>query len=102
MPFLEENEWEQIEPLLKSQLQSIKNVRQKTGCSLAEAREIASKSATGLFFEMTGYVETNYATLYHHRLSDYGPECTKCGYLFRTPMAKHCANCGNLIENNTY
>ena len=43
---------------------------------------------------LTGFPRMDAATLAHHRLSLYGPPCTKCGKPLRTPEARHCAACG--------
>ena len=44
---------------------------------------------------LTGFCETNINTAWHHRLSLYGPPCTKCGKPYRTPQASFCAGCGH-------
>jgi hypothetical protein len=46
------------------------------------------------YFRMTGYSESNAATILHHALNLYGPPCTRCARPLRTPRARHCAACG--------
>lgn len=45
------------------------------------------------YFRITGFPETNYAALVHHRVSLYGPPCKNCGRPLRTPQAKMCVMC---------
>ncbi len=97
---LEEHEWEIMEPLLTNQIESIKNYRAKHEVELEVATKNAFKPATDKYFELTGFKETNYAAIWHHRLSSFGSECKSCGYLFRTPKANFCANCGLPAKEN--
>ncbi len=69
---LEEHEWEQVFPV----------------------HPLHGRGALAKYFEITGFRETNFKTLWHHRLSLYGPECRVCGKLLRTPRAQWCAACG--------
>lgn len=94
VPMLEEAEWELMEPLLSNQSRIIKEYRAETGCDIKSAMEEAFKPATEKYFELTGFVETNHNAIWHHRLSDFGPECVGCGHLLRTSRASYCANCG--------
>ena len=45
--------------------------------------------------EVTGFHETVTNAIMHHRISQYGPDCEKCGKPYRTPESKVCAACGN-------
>jgi hypothetical protein len=45
--------------------------------------------------EITGWDETNPNAIMHHRISQYGPPCEKCGKPYRTSLAAFCAACGN-------
>ena len=100
VPMLEEHEWAEIEPLLTLQVENIKRYRSENSVDLATATEQVMKPATEKYFELTGFHETNYAAIWHHRLEAFGPECKKCGHLFRTPEAKYCANCGQKLHEN--
>lgn len=91
---LDEDEWQLIEPLLSLHVHSIKEIRQQHHCDLKTARQMAGQPACDLYFEMTGFRETNIEAIWHHRLSLYGPECPRCGQLLRTSKAKMCAHCG--------
>ena len=96
---LEENEWSELEPLLKDQLKSVKQYREEHDVDLETALENIYKPATEKYFELTGYKETNHNAIWHHRLSDYGKECSNCGHLYRTSRASYCANCGKEANN---
>jgi hypothetical protein len=92
---LEEAEWERIAPYLMNAIEQIKRYRQTHGVSIQEARAAGyDQEALALYFEMTGFRETNPDALWHHRASLFGPACHKCGKPLRTPQAKHCAECG--------
>lgn len=94
VPMLTEDEWEELEPLLKKDIERIKAYRTETGVGLRETLDTLHHDACERYFEITGFTETNPDALWHHRLSIYGSECTQCGHLFRTPEASFCANCG--------
>jgi arabinogalactan endo-1,4-beta-galactosidase len=97
MPFLEENEWQEVEPLLNDAIRAIKDYRETHNCDLITARENCKPAAMLKFEEITG-VSVHYDMIYHHRLKDWGSECKSCGNLYRTPKAKHCAHC-SFIES---
>ena len=42
---------------------------------------------------ITGFHETNWIALIHHRLSMYGPPCSNCGKPLRSLSAKMCGAC---------
>jgi hypothetical protein len=42
---------------------------------------------------MTGFHETNFNAIYHHRLSLYGPPSQNCEKPLRSPKAKLCGAC---------
>lgn len=91
---VDESEWSRLEPELISHIETINRIRKELNCDMEKAHELAGKAACDLYFEMTGFRETNSHALWHHRLSLFGKECPKCGQLFRTPQARFCANCG--------
>jgi len=45
--------------------------------------------------ELTGFGESNFAAVLHHRTIDFGPPCKKCSRPLRTPRARFCAECGH-------
>lgn len=47
---------------------------------------------------ITGFHETNPIAVHHHRLSLYGPPCSKCAKPLRTPRASFCAACGHPVD----
>lgn len=94
VPFLDELEWSEIDPLISKQAELIKQYRHENNCNIATAVQNALKPATQKYFQLTGFNETNYEAILHHRLSIYGKPCSGCGHLLRTKTAKHCANCG--------
>ncbi len=91
---LEEHEWEIMYPLLEDQLKNVKRYRAEHGVDIKTAMKHTFKPASDKYFEMTGFNETNHNAIWHHRLNDFGDECSKCGHLLRTPRASYCANCG--------
>ena len=56
------------------------------------------QKALALYRDMTGFEETNPDALWHHRVSIFGPPCSRCGKPLRTPRARHCAECGAYRE----
>lgn len=94
MPFLEEEEWRRIEPILRNGKKPIQDHRKKFGSTIEEARAAVRTEPMDIFLEITGVDEIHFDVIHHHRLSDWGPQCTDCGHLLRTSTANFCANCG--------
>jgi len=94
MPMLDEQEFAEIAPLFQAGVRSVKDYRKETVAALKDA-PFAERYAPLLtrYMEMTGYSETNPNAVMHHRLSLYGPPCSKCGKPLRTPTAKLCGSC---------
>ena len=90
---LTEDEWQRVSPLLTNMVSAIKTYRQEHQCGLAEARGSVGTQALDVYEEITGFRETNFDVLYHHRLNLYGPPCGQCGKPLRTPQARYCAVC---------
>ena len=95
VPMLTNREWDEVQPLLRHDIERIKAHRNETGMALRETLEQLDHQACEKFLEITGFNETNPNAIWHHRLSAFGPECPKCGHLFRTAEAAFCANCGS-------
>lgn len=93
MPFLDEPEWARIESSLQQGMLDIKQYRHSTGADIRTARNQVKPTAMRLFLEITGVDGMHADTIAHHRLRDWGPECSNCGYLLRTAKATYCANC---------
>jgi hypothetical protein len=93
---LDEQEWQEVFPLLSEGLEQIKRHRAAHGSSLTEAKDaVDGNGALKRFFRITSFHETNINALWHHRLSLYGPPCNVCGKPLRSPRAKMCAACGS-------
>ena len=91
---LDETEWAQLEPLLKEYVRKIREAR-SGDVSLEKASKMGfDVPALRLYFALTGVREANVMSFWHHRASLYGPPCTECGKVLRTPKARICANCG--------
>lgn len=100
VPMMEEKEWEQVFPLLSISSEQHKEYMKKNNCDLKTSIENFRKAACDKYEELTEYKETNANALWHHHLKNFGPECDKCGHLYRTNKASYCANCGNPREQN--
>jgi hypothetical protein len=50
-------------------------------------------AALAEYERITGYRESNFAAIWHHRLALYGPPCKSCGKPLRTPQAQLCGSC---------
>lgn len=92
---LDEHEWERIAPHLANGIEQIKRYREMHRVSLAEAKAAGyGQEALKVYYQITGFQETNPDALWHHRLSLFGAPCSFCGKPLRTPNAKLCAECG--------
>src|SRR5579863_8013642 len=94
MPMLDEHEYAEIAALYSAGTQSVKDYRVRTGAALKDVPK-AERFAPLLkrYKEITGYTATNENAVMHHRLSLYGPPCSKCAKPLRTPKAKICGSC---------
>ena len=97
LPFLDEQEWTEIEPTLAIGKAPIVQHRREHGSTLAEARAATRSPAMDTFLALTGVDGLHVDTISHHRLSLWGPECSACGHLLRTPAASFCAHCGHHV-----
>lgn len=93
-PFFTESEWNELGPLVDTDIAIIKEYREATNCSLDEALNRLPFDSSRLAEAWSGYRERSPSRFYHHRLSVWGGECLDCGALFRTPKAAFCASCG--------
>ena len=91
---LDEEEFAEISTLHSAGTLSVKRYREKMDVTLKDVPK-AELFAPLLsrYKEITGYTETNPNAVMHHRLSLYGPPCTKCGKPLRTPGSKLCGSC---------
>ena len=75
---LDEADWAEIAPLMTMDTQ---------------------EEALERYYELTGYRETVFNALWHHRASLYGPLCSDCEKPLRSPKAGFCAACGAERDN---
>lgn len=94
MPFLEEDEWALVAPHFAHLIKDIQQYRIENNVDLGTALREAPLQAKKVFEEITGYMGMHPNAIGHHRLIEWGPECTHCGHLLRTPLAKACLHCG--------
>jgi hypothetical protein len=94
---LDDAEWAEMEPLLKSYVARIRAYRKTVSPEQAH-RQGFDMPALELYYQLTGLREANVMNLWHHRLSLYGPPCLECGKPLRTPVARICAACGTFRE----
>ena len=92
---LTEEEWTELLPYLENQNYAIQSYRKTHNVSLTQACEQVENIACSAYEQLTGYHETNFLALYHHRLSLWGRPCKRCGHLLRPPKASFCASCGH-------
>jgi hypothetical protein len=97
LPMLEEHEWKLIEPFLSRDITTIQRYRENYGVGLGDVpRHVFGVESLAMYEKITGYTETNFNAIWHHRASLYGSPCRTCGYPLRTPRASFCAHCGNI------
>lgn len=95
VPFLNEDEWSLLSPFVDNFSGSIRAYKRENNCSVKEAHVAIGNLITSTYNSITGFNETNYLAVYHHRRSLLGNECVNCGHLYRTPRASYCAHCGH-------
>lgn len=93
---LNDEEWEQISPLLENRTRRIVRYRRQTGLSLEAAKknEPFGRAALDRYEALTGIRLDQPELLWGLRMRDYGALCPSCSRPFRTPRAKMCAECG--------
>ncbi len=50
--------------------------------------------ALAAYERITGLKESNFNAIFHHRISQHGPPCPRCGKVLRTKTAYKCFECG--------
>jgi hypothetical protein len=93
MPMLDEAEFSLIRAAW------LKAARDASSYKSVEER---MKPVCDVYEQLTGVKETNANAVWHHRISQYGPPCERCGKILRTPSAVRCVECGltRTITNN--
>jgi hypothetical protein len=95
IPMLTEDEWAVMHPLLTLSIRAIQDYRRDHDAPLHEAlQQCQDVPALTHYFALTGFRETNFNVIWHHRVSLYGPACWNCDKPLRTPRATWCAACG--------
>jgi hypothetical protein len=91
---LEEDEWRIVQEQLSSATAALASHHSGTGVIPGETsiRSIF-QPALDAYERITGFRETNYNALSHHRVALYGPPCHNCGRPLRTPDARLCGSC---------
>jgi hypothetical protein len=100
IPYLDEQEWALIHPLLSAYTKAIQAHREETGASLAQSLEHVRSDACAKFMDITGFTETNVDAIWHHRRTVYGAPCTHCGDQLRTPRSRRCFSCGTPVNDS--
>ena len=88
IPMLDEHEWMSL-PALADRSRRIADHR-RNGLSLSQAVDAQQQEALEQYHVLTGFHETNFLALLHHRISLYGPPCRRCGKALRTAVARRC------------
>jgi uncharacterized glyoxalase superfamily protein PhnB len=86
IPMLDNKEWESVWGVFEA----------------AEGKHQDRRPAALAEYErLTGFKETNFNAIFHHRVSCHGPPCPRCGKVLRTPVAYKCFECGLHIHEPT-
>jgi hypothetical protein len=96
MPLLDEDEWSEIQPFIKS---CYGNPMDKYDEIKWARRVQRQQDAVKKFEELTCAADVAFDVIEHHRLLQWGEECRQCGELLRTPKARYCCNCGLLVSS---
>jgi hypothetical protein len=94
VPMLDEVEYAEVAKVHHEATLAIKDLRREKNLSLpaTPVHEMYIPVRTR-YEELTGMKDCNEDEVRHHRLSLYGPPCTRCGKPLRTPKAKLCGSC---------
>jgi hypothetical protein len=94
VPMLDEEEYTQVAEVYHQCLLHAKEFRRTEGVPVQDPGIAQRMRPVCLRYEeITGMRENNANAILHHRLSRYGPPCTRCGKPLRTPSAKLCVAC---------
>ncbi|MBA2939918.1 hypothetical protein HZF08_16525 [Paenibacillus sp. CGMCC 1.16610] len=95
MPMLDEVEYQQINQLYFECMQSAQKYRNDS-LMKSSLNELFSPLVQE-YERITGYKDLHHNAIMHHRISQYGDPCRKCGKPLRTPQAKMCVACGENV-----
>ncbi len=101
VPMLDEDEYHAIYALYgecfrraQQQARERGNISSKERLTLHELFEPVRKE----YERMTGMADCHHNAILHHRISTYGLPCSRCGKPLRTPRARFCAVCGQVVS----
>jgi hypothetical protein len=95
VPMLDEEEFAAWDAVFSRCIQLAKSAR-RDGTHITEM-DSAFGEARLLYSHVTGAPDTDHNEIRHHRLWNFGPPCGSCGRPLRTPEARMCAECGELL-----
>ena len=96
---LDEDEFRLVDALYRGGMRATKEFRLQHNIPLEGASIHARFSPVRKAHEdLTGMAECHENAIMHHRISIYGPPCSRCGKPLRTPRASFCAACGEPVH----
>jgi hypothetical protein len=90
IPMLDDFEFERIQTVYLACAKSPKGSIEST-----------FKPVVDVYEAITGFKDMHPNAIMHHRLSMYGPPCSRCGKPLRTARARVCAVCWNPVITST-
>ncbi len=91
---LDENEFSSISHLYSECMHATKEFREATEAALEDAAlDERFRPMRLRYEELTGMKDCHHNAIMHHRLSLYGPPCSKCRKPLRTTKARLCGSC---------
>jgi hypothetical protein len=93
---LDETEFAEVSALYANAMRSLKVPKIDHAQDAQDVIHARFQPVRDAYLRLTGFAEGNHNAIMHHRLSLYGPPCTGCSRPLRTPLARHCAACGEV------
>ena len=93
VPFLNEEEYEEILKQYRDCMLSVKDYRDKNKLQQPPINDLFAP-VRETYEKITGCKNMHHNAIMHHRLSDLGADCPSCGKPLRTLRAKLCPECG--------
>lgn len=95
MPMLDEEEFAEWHKVLRACTEDVKAHRRRFDATLDESPvDQILAPARKKYEELTGMADCHQNAIHHHRISLYGPPCSSCRKVLRTPTASKCWECG--------
>ena len=96
---LDEDEFRLVDALFRGSIRATKDFRLQHNIRLEGASIHARFAPVRKAYEdLTGMADCHENAIMHHRISIYGPPCSRCGKPLRTPRASFCVACGELVH----